>query len=211
MKLYSYIVARDYGFAPNPFFGACTLATCKPIIRRCASTGDWIVGTGSRTQGLEDRIIYAMKVSEALSYDRYWRDLRFRKKRPILTGGMKHALGDNIYHRNSEASPWIQSNSHHSHADGSPNIRNIKNDTQTPRVLIGTEFFYWGASGPKIPKRFRQTPQNDVCIGRRNHKCDFSPEFISSFVEWLQSHGVAGYAGEPVEFRKMLNLKRAAV
>jgi hypothetical protein len=40
-------VARDYGFAPNPFFGVCTLATCKPKIRKAAAIGDWVVGTGS--------------------------------------------------------------------------------------------------------------------------------------------------------------------
>ena len=34
MKLYSYIVARDFGFAPNPFYGFCTLATCKPKIAK---------------------------------------------------------------------------------------------------------------------------------------------------------------------------------
>ena len=48
MKLFSYVVARDYGFAPNPFFSTCTLATCKPKIRRTASVGDWIIGTGSK-------------------------------------------------------------------------------------------------------------------------------------------------------------------
>src|SRR5262245_31415483 len=45
VRLYSYVVARDYGFAPNPFYGFCTLATCKPDIRRTADIGDWIVGT----------------------------------------------------------------------------------------------------------------------------------------------------------------------
>lgn len=29
-KGYSYVVARDFGFAPNPFNGFLTLATCKP-------------------------------------------------------------------------------------------------------------------------------------------------------------------------------------
>ena len=32
--LFSYVVATDSGFAPNPFFGLCTLACCKPAIRR---------------------------------------------------------------------------------------------------------------------------------------------------------------------------------
>lgn len=40
MKLFSYVVAREYGFAPNPFFGWCTLATCKPKIRVTAEVGD---------------------------------------------------------------------------------------------------------------------------------------------------------------------------
>ena len=48
MTIYSYVVARDYGFAPNPFYGCCTLATCKPIIRRMAQVGDWVIGTGSK-------------------------------------------------------------------------------------------------------------------------------------------------------------------
>ena len=44
MKLYSYILTHDTGFSPNPFFGYCTLACCKPDIRRVAKVGDWIVG-----------------------------------------------------------------------------------------------------------------------------------------------------------------------
>jgi len=40
-ELHSYVVARDYGFAPNPFFGFCTLATCKPRLRSVAQVGDW--------------------------------------------------------------------------------------------------------------------------------------------------------------------------
>lgn len=53
MKLYSYIVARDYGFAPNPFFGICTLATCKQKIRSAANVGDWVIGTGSKDYNLD--------------------------------------------------------------------------------------------------------------------------------------------------------------
>lgn len=43
-KIYSYIVAEDNGFAPNPFGKACTLACCKPDIRQHAKTDDWILG-----------------------------------------------------------------------------------------------------------------------------------------------------------------------
>ena len=46
-------MTRDYGFAPNPFFGFCTLANCKPKIRKSANVGDWIIGTGCKTRKLE--------------------------------------------------------------------------------------------------------------------------------------------------------------
>ena len=65
MNVYSYILASDTGFAPNPFWGYCTLACCKPIIRRNASVGDWIVGL--MPKHLDHRIAYAMKVSEKLT------------------------------------------------------------------------------------------------------------------------------------------------
>ena len=44
MKLYSYIIKSDLGFSPNPFWGKCTLACCKPVIRKTAKPGDWVVG-----------------------------------------------------------------------------------------------------------------------------------------------------------------------
>ena len=48
MKLFSYIITHDIGFAPNPFFGYCTLANCKPVIRRTSKIGDWIVGISAK-------------------------------------------------------------------------------------------------------------------------------------------------------------------
>ena len=41
-RIHSYVVRYDSGFAPNPFYGYCTLATCKPNIRRSADIGDWV-------------------------------------------------------------------------------------------------------------------------------------------------------------------------
>ena len=78
MKLFSYVVARDFGFAPNPFYGFCTLCTCKPIIRRVASVGDWIVGTGSKAcVGRQNQVVFAMRVTETLTLDEYWAAPRF--------------------------------------------------------------------------------------------------------------------------------------
>ena len=70
-RLHSYVVARDFGFAPNPFFGFCTLATCKPKIRSVAAIGDWVIGTGSRTKQRDGHLVFAMRVSETLSFGDY--------------------------------------------------------------------------------------------------------------------------------------------
>ncbi|SRR6266446_6327599 len=199
MTLYSYVVARDYGFAPNPFYGVCTLATCKPLIRRHANVGDWVVGTGSKTKGLEGRLVFAMQVAEALTFNQYWVDPRFLNKRPHLDGSLKQALGDNIYHRNSKTGKWHQENSHHSFSDGRPNPHNIANDTQTDRMLIGVDFVYWGRSGPSIPERFCRSHFN-VCA-HRGHKCRFLNEAdVRRFIEWIRSLDTTGYAGIPGEW-----------
>lgn len=158
MRLYSYIVARDFGFAPNPFHGFCTLATCKPRIRAVASSGDWVVGTGAKSKyNLAGRLVYAMRVAEVLDFTSYWNDPRFLAKRPVLNGSLKLVYGDNIYRRVGKR--WAQADSHHSLDNGRPNEANIEQDTGADRVLIATKFVYWGASAPTIQSRFRLFPK----------------------------------------------------
>jgi hypothetical protein len=200
MRLYSYVVARDYGFAPNPFFGFCTLATCKPVIRRTAKVGDWIVGTGSKTQGRDGRLVYVMRVAEVLPYDTYWRDPRFASKKPNLQGSIKQAFGDNIYYREAPDSSWNQVNSHHSLPNGHPNPRNVANDTQTPKVLAGVEYAYWGGDGPMIPPEFRDFEGYDLCQVGRGHKSNFPAKLVSAFIHWFQSRGEHGIIGTPLDW-----------
>lgn len=78
-RLFSYVVRYDSGFAPNPFYGSCTLATCKPDIRRSAQPKDWVVGTGSadRWRDRGTRLVHAMKVGEAMDFRSFWDDPRF--------------------------------------------------------------------------------------------------------------------------------------
>lgn len=197
MRLYSYVVARDYGFAPNPFHGVCTLATCKPEIRRLACVGDYVVGTGSAARRRKGYLVFAMKVAEAMSFDQYFDDPRFQMKKPNLSSGKKNAFGDNIYSRSKGG--WNQLNSHHSHADGTPNPRNIANDTQADRVLIGTDYIYWGHSGPAVPKRFRNYNGFDICAGR-GHKSKFPHRMVVDFVAWFSERENRGFIDQPLDW-----------
>lgn len=199
MKLYSYVVARDYGFAPNPFYGFCTLATCKPRIRATAAIGDWIVGTGSSAKGRSGCLVFAMRVTEALTFEDYWTDPRFARKRPNLQGSTKQTFGDNIYHR-AEDGTWLQENSHHSFHDGSPNPENVDHDTSVDRVLVSNHYTYRGGQGPAIPERFRDFGGVDLVVGRQGHKCNFPDELVEQFLAWLEESGLNGYAGRPLNW-----------
>ena len=130
VRLFVYVVVHDSGFAPNPFFGYCTLATCKPRIRGTAAEGDWIAGVGSVQRGQEGRLVYAMRVAEAMDFDEYSVDPRFARKRPIRDGDARQRCGDNIYHRDPGSGDWIQDPGRHSNKD-------VCRDTSAPRVQIG--------------------------------------------------------------------------
>lgn len=97
-RLYSYVLTHDSGFAPNVSHGYCTLATCKPKIRMNANVGDWVIGTGSLLRDDdEDRLLYAMRVEEVLSFDEYFERKEFEYKKP-KDSDLHDSQGDNIYY-----------------------------------------------------------------------------------------------------------------
>ena len=198
MKLYSYVVAIDDGFAPNPFYGFCTLATCKPRIRRHAQIGDWILGTGSKQKGRQGTLVYAMRVTEKLTYDSYWQDQRFLKKRPNLRQSIRKSRGDNIYHRKSDNGPWIQEDSCHSNTNGTPNQDHVTRDTSSDNVLVSNDFIYRGG-GPKL-----QIPEfNGTTLWHagRSYLCNFPTVAVENFIAWVRSVDEWGYCYDPLEWK----------
>jgi len=197
-RLHSYVVRYDSGFAPNPFYGYCTLATCKPDIRKTAQVGDWIVGCGSACKEVRrrGRLVYAMHVAEALDFAAYWADPRFQRKKPLRNGSFKQSCGDNIYFRDS-AGAWDQLDSFHSRPDGSPNAKHIARDTGTDRVLIAQEYYYCGGHGPMLPAHLRNFQGLDICHNGRGRSAFDNQALIAAVAVWCRSLGVAGYLGAP--------------
>lgn len=62
-RIFRYVVRYDNGTAPWPFGDICSLAICKPAIRRAAQVGDWIIGFRSRRPG---DVVWVMQVEECL-------------------------------------------------------------------------------------------------------------------------------------------------
>lgn len=199
MIIYSYIITRDFGFAPNPFPPACTLAACKPRIRKRANIKDWVVGIGSseKNSTFKNKLIYTMQVSEKLSYNEYWADHRFMRKRPVMNVSKKQMYGDNIYHRNNCGEHFIQENSHHSLPDGGVNLLNYKRDLSGEFVLVSYNYWYFGKDALNVPRYLdflTKVTRNYIKI-EDEHK-------VKRFVQWISSLSGSGYIGEPCLFNK---------
>jgi hypothetical protein len=132
VKVYSYIVTHDSGFSPNPFQGTCTLACCKPQIRRSAKVGDLVIGLAT----LGRRFVYAMKVSEVLHFADYWNVRDHAGKRPYKSSSLViDRRGDNIYQPIANGE-FRQLPSSHSHPDGTEDLGKKYTDLGGERVLL---------------------------------------------------------------------------
>jgi len=186
MKLYSYVVKDDTGFAPNPFGNHCTLACCKPKIRKMATPRDWVVGTGSKNNVGSYKIIYAMKITEKMTLAEYAKDKRFECKVP-RTGKIEER-GDNIYYKDA--------NGDMNQRRGYHNEKSFNKDISGEYVLISNHFYYFGEKAVDIPVEYR----NFIKTGP-GHRCNFDNLFAEGFVAWLEKSFTKGLLGDPYDFR----------
>lgn len=212
-RLYSYVLTHDSGFAPNVSQGYCTLATCKPKIRMNANVDDWVIGTGSLSRGdNEERLLYAMRVGEVLSYDEYFVREDFEYKKPKDTV-LHDPQGDNIYYTGkpldgeriedpdmyrattpdgeriyySDSLPFVQLEN--------PNHPPSRIEADTPdypsrqAVLVSRQFWYFGEKEVHLPE---DDDLRDALIkgyqnpgGKIGQKKTTDEANIMEFVSWL--------------------------
>lgn len=202
MAYYSYKVEHDYGLAPNPFGGYCTLAVCKPTIRdnKNLKLKDWIIGTGSAKLKRLHQLVYVMQVDEIISFNDYWRDPRFQYKKPVVNGSLVQMYGDNFYHQDKGTKKWVQSDSAHSLQGGKPNKDHIKVDTGGKNVLISKTFYYFGDHSVPIPKKYLE-----VCSEGRSMKGPGIPLNVADqFIQWVKDGFEPGIHGDPINWKEHL-------
>jgi len=187
-KTYMYVVDRDFGFAPNPFHGYCTLATCKHRIRNTAEVNDWVIGMGGARLKATGKCIFAMRVTEKITFNEYWTSPQFLDKKPVRNGSRKMMVGDNIYYHDSSSNEWSQADSHHSNADGSVNVDNLKKDTSSRNVLLSKHFLYFGREAPVVPHNLLNTIKYENGINHRVFD-EKTNDGVRPLIEWLHSQG----------------------
>jgi hypothetical protein len=141
VKIYSYVVEHDNGYAPNPYFGFCTLCRCKfrefaagrRNIVELAEKGDWVIGTGGASErgAGHGKLVYAMRVDETPTREEYFADSRFEEKKPVkISTDYKHTRGDN-----------------------KRPLNDFEENDQF--ALVSWLFYYFGARAIHIPERFK--------------------------------------------------------
>jgi hypothetical protein len=194
MTLYSYIVKHDTGFAPNPFFGCCTLACCKARIRRNAKEGDWIVGLTPASNG--NKIVYFMEVNEILGFDEYWFDRRFREKRPTFGAGIAAKCGDNIYEPSkNHGLGYRQLPSTHTKPQFTEREDPVRkgDDLSGKQVLVSSKYAYFGSTALTLPPELNDLR---VGIGHRSRSLDKVQTEFRHFVSQQREFGVLGFPGD---------------
>jgi hypothetical protein len=194
MKVYSYVVEHDNGYAPNPYFGFCTLCGCKfeggKNIVQLAKVGDWVIGTGgvSKRSAQHGNLVYAMRVDKKLTRWGYFNCSQFEKKKP-KTGTYAQSRGDNEDPRkdeHTENSFWREA----------PKL----NDRMREQfVLVSRHFWYFGANAIPILEEFKGEKPHGFMLekkgpGFRNH---FEQADIHRLVEWIEGQAKPGRHGEP--------------
>ena len=162
MRLFTYRLKHDTGFAPNPFHGVCTMATCKAGMRRTKRVRDWIAGFTSVSLNGDavgqERLVFLMEVSQKLGLDEYYRSPEFAAKIPRW-----HALrcvertGDTIYYLEDGRMKQVANPSH--------GLENMEDDTSGEFALIGRRFYCFGSQPRVVPPELRP----DVPSGVANY------------------------------------------
>lgn len=191
MRLFSYKLTNDSGFAPNPFFNIMTLATCKPYMRNSKKIGDWIAGfTSVKLCGDkvgEERLIYLMKVTDKIPISDYFINPDFKNKIPNLSKKeFIYQTGDNIYKPIGDSYVQLENRNH--------TLDDKKRDFKGKFVLLSTNFYYFGRRPLKISNSLRPK----IPIGQTSHGY-LTHDFIraSDFISYVKESSTTGVHNAP--------------
>lgn len=149
---------HDTGFAPCIQNNLLTLGCCKPVIRRSAKVGDYIVafyGKAQEDKQFSHALAYVAKVTKVMTYKQYYFHHKDRT--------------DCIYDENLKQLPNEFHDSEHK-----------KRDLGGINVLLSTNFIFFGNSLKYIDDKYLSM------IAGRGHKVRFNEKFKKSFPKYFK-------------------------
>jgi hypothetical protein len=208
MRLFSYCIPIDDGAAPNPFWNVCTLAICKPVIRRTAEEGDWIAALGSKeVNGVNysGKLVYAMKITRKMSlrkYHSYCKMMVPEKIPDIKHLEYQRRVGDCIYDFDQ-------------HSDGHllPSVHSEDNratDLRGMNALLSEHFYYFGKNAIELPDKFKLLVRQG-----QGHQSIKNQPIKNEFIQWLEDgfekNTIYGNPQIEVKFDQEANIKSQVV
>lgn len=160
-RIYRYILTHDTGMAPCPENGMITLGTCKPVIRRVARAGDWVLGfrPGSLVRGL---VLWAGKVERSMTHGDYKR----------------------AYPKRSDAVYRLASNGQYDRLvpDYHPTKSEMDRDTREPVLLFDPRHSYYFNG---VPELLPEDLAHLAAAGRGHRVTEALPTLAAYLEEWL--------------------------
>jgi len=126
-----------------------------------------------------------MKVSKVLTLAEYFRNSRFKDKKPSFCGNWRRRQGDNIYHRLSPRD-WHQ-------LPGPHELRDAQKDLAGKNAVISTHYYYFGASAIPLPRSLQT-----LIAKTQGHRSRFPNHLIKRFTTWITRHR-PGIHGTPTD------------
>lgn len=169
-NIYKYVITHDAGTAPCVDNELLSLCICKPVIRRTAQIGDWIIATAGKGLSQYPKIIYAAKISDIISMHDYAQKFSNRM--------------DSIYHSDGG------SLTHYGGAIHSTTENQLR-DKRGLRCILSKEFWYFGREMIELP----DTLNSLYHFGRGHSK--LTDENMLKEIEYFLSNYKVGVNGQP--------------
>ena len=173
MRIYRYVLTSDTGMAPSIDKGLVTLATCKPVIRRCAQPGDWVIGflASPAPPGM---VAWAGKVSRSVAVGDYEREFRGRS--------------DAVYRQAPDGSFQRLRTDYHTEPG------QMETDISGPALLFDSvSTWYFGDRPQMLPESLLHL----AARGQGHRVNGVAPDDAECLLAWLTSRDDPGIHGQP--------------
>lgn len=188
-RFFLYRLQTDAGSAPNVHGDVCSLALCKPQVRRSAKVGDFIIGLRGRCGEIGklgphavDSVLYVMRVTRKMTFAEY--DTYCAAELPVkIPGPENDYLGDCQYTAAGEQ------------RDGPHSPIHAERDLGGKFVLLGdtARTNYWYRRDPAGVRLSSDLAEEwDVATVARGHRVKVhSDKTEARLMEWLATFPTA--------------------
>ncbi len=175
-RIWRYVLAADNGMAPCPQAGMLSLTCCKPMIRRNADLGDWVVGFLPKGKG-RGRVAWAGRIASKIPLGDYQARHPGRHDALYRRTGMRDGV---------EVLEPLCDDYHADHGSRST-------DMSGKNALTFEPFWYWGGEAVSAPEWLADLAH--YYIGQTTKGS--TPERVIELEAWLRSLSKPGIHGEP--------------